>query len=188
MATVAQGVFLGGLPWNIIAIGAGVAVAVIGLDAYLEHRNSPTRIPVMAFAVGVYLPFHLNVPIFIGGIIAYLVQRTLDKAKASPERRGVVERMGLLAAAGFITGEALIGIGLAIPVAARHDENAVAILRHFHWNDVVTGCSEAGPACHDGTYSALWIPSLFLVATVMFMLYKLALRPDRPGSAQTPTS
>jgi len=96
--------------------------------------------------------------------------------------------MGLLAAAGFITGEALIGIGLAIPVAARHDENAVAILRHFHWNDVLAGCSEAGPACHDGTYSALWIPSLFLVATVMFMLYKLALRPDKPSRTQTPTS
>jgi putative OPT family oligopeptide transporter len=188
MATVAQGVFLGGLPWNVIGIGAGIAVAVIALDAYLEHRSSPTRIPVMAFAVGVYLPFHLNVPIFIGGVIAYLVQRTLQKAKASPERRGVVERMGLLAAAGFITGEALIGIGLAIPVAARHDENAVAILRHFHWNDVVAGCSDAGPTCHDGTYSALWIPSLFLVATVMFMLYKLALRPDKPSSAQTPTS
>jgi putative OPT family oligopeptide transporter len=182
MGTVAQGVFLGGLPWNIIAIGAGVAVAVICLDSYLEHRNSPTRVPVMAFAVGVYLPFHLNLPIFIGGIIAYLVSRTLDKSKASPERRTVVERMGLLAAAGFITGEALIGIGLAIPVAARHDENAVAILRHFHWNDVLGGCSATGPACHDGTYSALWIPSLFLVATVMFMLYKLALRPDKPGT------
>jgi len=133
-------VFLGGLPWSIIGIGAAVAVGVIILDSILEARGSKTRVPVMAFAVGVYLPFHLNVPIFIGGVIAYIVARTLDRAKASPERRSVVERMGLLAAAGFITGEALIGIGLAIPVAARHDANALAFLRHFGWSSVTAGC------------------------------------------------
>lgn len=186
MGTVAKGVFLGGLPWSIIGIGAAVAVGVIILDSVLEARGSKTRVPVMAFAVGVYLPFHLNVPIFIGGVIAYIVARTLDRAKASPERRNVVERMGLLAAAGFITGEALIGIGLAIPVAARHDANALAVLRHFGWNAVTAGCPETGPACTDGTYANLWIPSLLFVATVMFMLYKLALR-EEPSSTHSPT-
>ncbi len=187
MGTVAKGVFLGGLPWNVIAIGAAMAVAVIVIDQVLEKRNSKTRVPVMAFAVGVYLPFHLNVPIFIGGIIAYFVARSLDRAKASPERRSLVERMGLLAAAGFITGEALIGIGLAIPVAARHDENAVALLKHFSWGPVVSGCPATGPACTDGTYANLWIPSLLFVATVMFMLYKLALRPPKETGPHTPT-
>ncbi|MFT3697353.1 MAG: oligopeptide transporter, OPT family [Kofleriaceae bacterium] len=189
MGTVAKGVFLGGLPWNIIGIGAGIAVVIIGLDSWLEARGSTVRIPVMAFAVGVYLPFDLNVPIFVGGIIAWLVSRALDQMKATHERRGVVERMGLLAAAGFITGEALIGIGLAIPVAARHDENAVAILRHMRWDSVISGC-DAASACHDGTFSKFWIPSLLLVATVMFMLYKLALREDRTAAPDThpPTS
>jgi putative OPT family oligopeptide transporter len=187
MGTVAKGVFLGGLPWNIIGIGAAIAVAVIIIDSILEARGSKTRVPVMAFAVGVYLPFHLNVPIFIGGVIAYIVARSLDRAKASPERRSLVERMGLLAAAGFITGEALIGIGLAIPVAARHDENAVALLRHLSWSSVTAGCPVEGPACHGGTYANLWIPSLLFVATVMFMLYKLALR-DGTDSTHSPTS
>lgn len=190
MGTVAKGVFLGGLPWNIIGIGAGIAVVIIAIDSFLEARHANARIPVMAFAVGVYLPFDLNVPIFAGGIIAWLVSRALDRMKATKERREVVERMGLLAAAGFITGEALIGIGLAIPVAARHDENAVAILRHLRWDAVLAGCEATGPACHDGTFSKLWIPSLLLVATVMFMLYKLALREDRTPAAGThpPTS
>jgi putative OPT family oligopeptide transporter len=187
MGTVAKGVFLGGLPWTIIGIGAAVAVGVIILDSILEARGSKTRVPVMAFAVGVYLPFHLNVPIFIGGVIAYIVARSLDRTKASPERRSVVERMGLLAAAGFITGEALIGIGLAIPVAARHDENAMAVLRQFGWSSVTAGCPESGPPCHGGTYANLWIPSLLFVATVMFMLYKLALREDTT-STHSPTS
>jgi hypothetical protein len=69
-----------------------------------------------------------------------------------------VERNGLLAAAGFITGEALLGIGLAVPVALKHDENAIAI---------------AG-----GQYGDFKLPALLFVGLVMVLLYKLALRKD----------
>ena len=157
MGTVAFGVFDGGLPWALIGIGAGIAAVVIALDAMLEARGGKTRIPVMAFAVGVYLPFDLNVPIFLGGIVAWLVNRQLDKTGASHERRNEVERMGLLAAAGFITGEALLGIGLAVPVAIKQDENAVALF--------------------GGKYGDLRTPSIVFVAIALFLLYKLALRP-----------
>jgi putative OPT family oligopeptide transporter len=156
MASVAKGVFDGGLPWTIIGIGAAIAAVVIAIDLGLEKAKSKVRVPVMAFAVGVYLPFDLNVPIFFGGIIAWLVQRALDSSNASPQRRSEVERMGLLAAAGFITGEALMGIGLAVPVAALHDENAIALT--------------------NGDYPGVTIPSLLFVAGVMFLLYHLALR------------
>ncbi len=166
MGTVAKGVFAGGLPWDIIGIGAGVAVVVIALDAVLTARKSAIRIPVMAFAVGVYLPFDLNVPIFLGGVVAWLVARVLDRMKASHERRGEVERMGLLAAAGFITGEALLGIGLAVPVAVKHDENAAALF--------------------GGDYADFKIPSLFFVGLVLVLLYKLALRREPAGSPKPP--
>src|SRR5205085_8622082 len=104
MGAVAGGVFEGGLPWSIIAIGAAIAAVVIAIDFALQKKQARFRIPVMAFAVGVYLPFDLNVPIFLGGVVALIVSRMLDKMNASPERRAEVERMGLLAAAGFITG------------------------------------------------------------------------------------
>ena len=161
MGTVAFGVFEGGLPWLIIGIGAGIAALVIAIDSLLEARGAKARIPVMAFAVGVYLPFDLNLPIFLGGIVAYLVQRTLDRRKASPEQRSLVERMGLLAAAGFITGEALMGIGLAIPVAAVHDENAIAV---------------AKGANGEPAYAHFWLPSLIFVTIALVLLYKLAFR------------
>ena len=167
MGTVAKGVFAGGLPWGIIGIGAVIAVVVIVIDSVLESRKSSIRVPVMGFAVGVYLPFDLNVPIFLGGIVAWLVARVLDKAKASHERRLDVERMGLLAAAGFITGEALLGIGLAVPVAIKHDENAVAMF--------------------GGEYADFKIPSLLFVFAVLVLLYKLALRPPAP-STKLPTA
>jgi putative OPT family oligopeptide transporter len=161
MGTVAKGVFEGGLPWMIIGVGAGIAVIVIVIDSLLLRSGSKIRVPVMAFAVGVYLPFDLNVPIFIGGAIGWLVTRTLDRSNATPERRGEVERSGLLAAAGFITGEALLGIVLAVPVAAAHNKNAVALF--------------------DGKYADFKIPSIVFVVAVMILLYKLALRrSDKP--------
>jgi uncharacterized oligopeptide transporter (OPT) family protein len=143
----------------IIGIGAGIAAVVITIDSLLTRSGSKIRVPVMAFAVGVYLPFDLNVPIFIGGVIGWLVTRTLNRSNPTPERRGEVERSGLLAAAGFITGEALLGILLAIPVALRHDENAIAI---------------AG-----GKYGDLKTPALTFVVIVMVLLYKLALKRDK---------
>ena len=165
MGTVAKGVFEGGLPWVIIGIGAGIAVLIIAIDTGLEANASKFRIPVMAFAVGVYLPFDLNAPILLGGIIAHLVQRHLDKTNATHARREEVERMGLLAAAGFITGEALMGIGLAIPVAAAGDENAIAL---FH-----------------GEHTNFRTPSIFFVAIALFMLYRLALRPSTPAKPRS---
>jgi len=167
MGSVAKGVFAGGLPWTIVGIGAGIAMVVITIDVILQARKSKVRIPVMAFAVGVYLPFELSSPIFLGGLVAWLVSRTLDQTRASPERRGEVERMGLLAAAGFITGEALMGIGLAVPVGILHDEKALALF--------------------DGQYGDLRLPSLLLVAAVLVMLHQLALRPPR-ASGTTATA
>ncbi len=165
METVAKGVFAGGLPWTFIGIGAVIAVVVISIDVLLENRGSKFRVPVMAFAVGAYLPFELNVPIFFGGVVAWLVTRVLDKTKASPERRASVERNGLLAAAGFITGEALIGIALAIPVAATQNDKVLALA--------------------DGKYADFKLPSLVFVALALTMLYKLALRRE-PTSVTPP--
>jgi putative OPT family oligopeptide transporter len=163
MGTTAFGVFEGGLPWLFIGIGAAIAVVVIVIDLILEKRGAKFRIPVMAFAVGVYLPYHLSTPIFFGGVIAYFVARKLDRDKAGDERRSEVERMGLLAAAGFITGEALMGIGLAVPVGIKHDENAIAL---------------AG-----GKYADFWLPSLAFVGIVLILLYVLAFKQEKKPPA-----
>lgn len=159
MATVSKGVFAGGLPWDIIAVGAAIAAVVIALDTLLEKRKAKFRIPVMGFAVGVYLPFELNVPIFFGGVIAWLVTRVLDRANANEERRGQVERNGFLVAAGFITGESLMGIGIAIPIAATENKS--------FW------------VAAQGAYERLQAPGLVIVAITMALLYVFALRNKR---------
>jgi len=130
MASVAQGVFGDGLPWGFVGMGMVLAVGVIVLDLYLAGRGSGFRTPVLAVAIGFYLPLQLAVPIFAGGVVRLAVERRLGRSglrgKAA-ERRG---RGGVLFASGLITGEALMGIGLAgvIVVMRRPEVLAVGAL------------------------------------------------------------
>ncbi len=119
MASVAAGVLGGKLPWGLIAVGAGIGVAIICLDEFLRSRDSDFRTPVLAVAVGIYLPFELSVPIFLGGIIAWVVSRSNPDA----HRTG----SGVLFAAGLITGEALVGILVAIPIVVSGNPDVLSM-------------------------------------------------------------
>ncbi len=121
MASVARGVLGGELPWNMVIIGGVLAVVVIVLDQALKARKSTFRLPVLAVAVGLYLPIEVTTPIFLGGLLAYAVSRSVRRrvtGEAYHEAAVLSERRGLLFASGLITGEALVGILLAIPFAA----------------------------------------------------------------------
>jgi putative OPT family oligopeptide transporter len=113
MASIAQGVFGDGLPWGFVSGGMALAVGIIMLDCWLVRTGSNFRMPVLAVAVGVYLPFELSVPIFMGGLVHFIAGRILSKSKVASESSG---SNGLLFASGLITGEALMGILVAIPV------------------------------------------------------------------------
>lgn len=134
MSSVAIGVMLRALPWSMIAIGAMIAVAIIVLDEILKARGSSFRAPVLAVAVGIYLPIELSVPIFIGGLIAHGAGRVL--AGRSSEERATAGRRGLLFASGLITGEALVGILLAIPFAAAQSNDVLALPLGDSWAPV----------------------------------------------------
>lgn len=101
MKVVVEGVMDGNLPWTLIFIGAAIAVAVEVIG-----------IPVLAFAVGLYLPIHLSAPIFVGGLIKWYIE---DKRKYSDEKqkKNCVEK-GILYSSGMIAGEGLVGILLAV--------------------------------------------------------------------------
>lgn len=115
MEALASGIFGAGIEWNFIFIGFAVAVVLIVLDQYQIRRGSTFRFPVLAVAVGIYLPLGLSVPIFIGGVIAHRIARR--SAGASPVIRQTRENAGLLVASGLITGEALMGVLIAVIAA-----------------------------------------------------------------------
>jgi putative OPT family oligopeptide transporter len=110
MASLTRSVFGAGLPWPLVGLGGIIGVGVILMDRRLEAQRSEFRLPVLAVALGIYLPLKLSATIFLGGIIAALASRVAGAGNESSRR-------GLLFAAGLITGEALMGIFLAIPIA-----------------------------------------------------------------------
>lgn len=127
MASVAQGMFGGQLPWDMIAVGAAIGVAIIIIDEQLKARESTFRMPVLAVAVGIYLPIDLMTPIFLGGLIGWLAQRALRKRHVSSSNQEHSLRNGLLFAAGLITGEALMGIAIAIPIVSSGNAAILAL-------------------------------------------------------------
>lgn len=157
MAAVARGVFGGELPWGMVIAGMLVAVAIIALDVWLERRGSSFRTPVLAVAVGIYLPFQLSAAIFIGGVISWAAGRLCTRLRVSGEARDTCERHGLLFAAGLITGEALVGILMAIPIVVSGRADVLAL-----W----------------GTHEAVW-PGVILLLVVLWALYRVGTGPAR---------
>jgi uncharacterized oligopeptide transporter (OPT) family protein len=132
MASVSQGVFKGQMPWNFAFIGMGFAAAIIILDLFLESQKSSFRTPVLAVAIGFYLPLELSVPIFAGGIIHWAVKGFHKRWNTAQEQIDKSNRDGLLFASGLITGEALMGIILAIPIVIlKQYKIDLPIIEHF---------------------------------------------------------
>lgn len=136
IASVAKGLFGGELPWDLIWIGAAVGAALIVIDEILKKRGAAFRTPVLAAAVGIYLPLDLTVPIFIGGILAHLVERAVPKTD-DPDATERVHRGGVLFSAGLITGEALMGILLAIPIFITKDADVLALPEAWNFGEGV---------------------------------------------------
>jgi len=137
MASVSKGLFGGQLPWDMIALGAVIGIAIIVLDEVLKARGSKFRTPVLAAAVGIYLPLELMTPIFIGGVIAYLVERHLRRKGVDEAGLERANRKGLLFAAGMITGEALMGIGIAIPIVSSGSADVLALPESLRFGELL---------------------------------------------------
>ncbi|GGY33524.1 oligopeptide transporter, OPT family protein [Bacterioplanes sanyensis] len=115
MKDLSTGIFGAGIEWQFIYMGFALAVVLIVLDKIQERRGSSFRFPVLAVAVGIYLPLGLSVPIFIGGLLAHYVHKRSAQASAAVQKRR--QNSGLLVASGLITGEALMGVLIAVIAA-----------------------------------------------------------------------
>ena len=131
MESVSRGMFGGHLPWDMVMAGMGIGAAIIVVDEILKAGKSGVRTPVLAAAVGIYLPLELEVPIFLGGLLAYFAERRLTAGiglfKPAPEEIERLARRGMLFAAGLITGEALIGVLIAIPIVVSGRDDVFAL-------------------------------------------------------------
>src|SRR6267142_1746461 len=124
--SVAEGMFGGTLPVGMIAIGAVLGALIIVFDLYLKRRGSRCSAPVLAVAVGIYLPLDVSTPIFAGGLVAELVARWHAKRNPNGDAEKLAQN-GMLFAAGLITGEALVGIFIALCIWISKNPEVLAI-------------------------------------------------------------
>jgi len=108
---------------------------------------------VLAVAIGIYLPLELEVPIFAGGVIHYVVGKLHQRRNTPQDAVEKANRHGLLFASGLITGEALVGILLAIPIVLSRNPKVLAVLEE--------------PL---GTW-----PGVILLVGIAYWLYRMAL-------------
>lgn len=137
MKMIVEGVMNANLPWGLVGAGAFLAIVVELLG-----------IPVLPFAVGLYLPVHLSCGIMVGGLVRFVV----EKKKKSTEP-------GILFASGMIAGEGLVGILLAV----------FAI--------IPIGAKTVGEICDiSGSFSLGMIGSLVFFAGLLAIFYYFAVR------------
>lgn len=89
----------GNLPWELVIVGVFIAIVV-----------EISGIPVLPFAIGTYLPVHLNACIMIGGLIRHFTEKMTKDEKIKTKR----VNKGILFCSGMIAGEGLVGIFLAV--------------------------------------------------------------------------
>lgn len=154
MASVARGIFGGELPWTMIGLGAAIGAVIIVIDELLKKNESSFRTPVLACAVGIYLPIELSVPIFAGGLVAYLVER-FSHVGEDAKAKETLHQKGTLFSAGLITGEALMGIFIAIPIVVVGSADVLALPEAWHFGG--------------------WL-GLLMLAAVAVLLYRLAIK------------
>jgi putative OPT family oligopeptide transporter len=133
IGAIVQGAFGGDLNIQMVVLGAAIAIALIRL-----------QMPVMSVAIGIYLPLGLSVPIMTGGIISHVMLRsahlrTDGVLRKEPSEKAIaaakeVESRGVLIGAGFIAGESIMGVFIAVLIVAKinlKEELGISTLNDF---------------------------------------------------------
>jgi len=131
MATVAEGIYVHQLPWLMIGIGASLAIVCIIVDEIAKRYG--TRLPVLAVGLAIYLPMSTTIPVVIGGVLSYIIQKSLhrryDIKRAQSEMKIASHKhVGLLLACGIVAGASIMGVILAIPFAIQQTSDALRIM------------------------------------------------------------
>jgi putative OPT family oligopeptide transporter len=132
MVTIATGIFTHKLEWTMLLTGVALGIVVIVIDALLKIRGGAARLPALAVGLGIYLPPTVTVPLAIGAILGWAVERVLKKRAAARQidttQADHARRRGVLIASGLIVGESLTGVILAAIIGFTGSEAPLALV------------------------------------------------------------
>ncbi|MCQ2597329.1 MAG: oligopeptide transporter, OPT family [Treponema sp.] len=104
MKLVVEGIMSGNLPWNLVFVGVAITITA-----------ELIQIPSLVFAIGLYLPIHLSLPILIGGLVRWFFERKkAEETEEQAKARATKVEAGVLYSSGLIAGEGIVGILLAV--------------------------------------------------------------------------
>jgi putative OPT family oligopeptide transporter len=119
MATIAKGIFNNSMDWSYILYGVIFGIIIIIIDVLLKKSTKNLSLPPLAVGMGIYLPPTLQMPLVVGAVLSYVVNRYLRKRAEVRSPQNVADdvdtcnRRGILFASGMIVGESLMGVLLA---------------------------------------------------------------------------
>jgi putative OPT family oligopeptide transporter len=118
ISTLADGAIGGKLPLNWLGMGVGVGAVLVVIDEVLRKvSKGKFALPPLGVGLAMYLPSAVTSPVVLGAVGGWL----FEKAVGSMKTAEVAKRLGVLVASGFIVGESLLNVGLAIVYSATRD-------------------------------------------------------------------
>lgn len=127
MAAITQAVFSHSLPWTMMLAGSSI-IALILLINQLLKRKTTFHLSILGVAIGMYLPLTTSFPLFLGGMIAWFVQKRLARMKTSSEENLSRKQQGTLIACGLVAGSAIMDVLLAIPFSIAHNPDVLRLV------------------------------------------------------------
>ena len=150
MKMIVEGVMGGNLPWNLVFVGVFIALVVEVLG-----------IPVLPFAIGLYLPIYLSVPMMLGGLLRWYLEK---RKYASEKEKDSTVQSGVLYSSGLIAGEGIVGILLAvlavIPMGLNAEGKTLYLSDKINIKDILSIGSIGGLVCF-----ALILLTIYFFAT-----------------------
>lgn len=169
MSTIATGIFSHNLQWTMILIGVVLGIFFIVVDFVLGKIGSALRLSALAVGMGIYLPPTITTPIFLGGVVAWYIRRSVknsmykDKSIDFEATYKHVDRKATLIASGLIVGESLVGVLMAViivvSISSGHSAAPLSLLDEL---TVVLGSSTGTITQFAGLFVFILICTVFV--------------------------
>ncbi|MDF1827773.1 MAG: oligopeptide transporter, OPT family [Legionellaceae bacterium] len=127
LAAITEAMFRETLPWNMMLAGAVIILSLIALNHRLKIQRF-FRLSVLGFAIGMYLPLASSFPLFLGGILALLMEHRLKGLNLDAHATNTRRQIGTLIACGLVAGSALMDVLVAVPFSLMHSADALSLV------------------------------------------------------------
>jgi putative OPT family oligopeptide transporter len=139
LAAITEAMFRETLPWNMMLSGAAVILSLIALNHTFKIQRF-FRLSILGVAIGMYLPLASSFPLFLGGMLAFLMENKLKGLNLDAHATNKRRQIGTLIACGLVAGSALMDVLVAVPFSLLHSADALSLVGQA-WEPYSVGLS-----------------------------------------------